>query len=174
MLNQDLVSYIQKQKAAGIPEANYRAALKSQGWSDEDITAASLGPIPTPSGIPVPPTQMEEVSAGDQKYAAWSFWLLLGLSIFHIIWLGFKNAFTFDGFSNVSRWIGRSESIIFLGIIFGLIILNFIPVLISIRPYRRGKYKKQLIVGIVSFIICQAILHVIIAGILSTIGMVAC
>jgi hypothetical protein len=40
MANQDLVKFISEQFAAGHPEENIRAALKSQGWQDSDIDMA--------------------------------------------------------------------------------------------------------------------------------------
>ncbi len=117
--------------------------------------------------IPTPP-----VTAGDSALAVWSFWLLVAVSVFHIIWLGAKNVSIFNSIAHQSL-IGTGYIILF-GIIIVCILLNFLPVILAIRPWKREKFTKQIAVSIISFIICQALLHVIFVGILGTFGAVGC
>jgi hypothetical protein len=153
MINPDLVSYIQKQKAMGISEAIYRSALVSQGWKDEEITQASFA-----SAVETP-VSSQAVSSSDAAIAAWSFWTLAAVSLFHLVWFGFQNSFASQAF--VRAALKSSGRAIFIGIVILVCFFEFLPLLASYFPYRKGKFVKQILLTIILFILSQAVLYVI-------------
>ena len=52
MTTSELIAYIKKQTELGVPEANYKSALLSQGWKIEDINEALVS---ISGGVPRPP-----------------------------------------------------------------------------------------------------------------------
>ncbi len=149
MLNQDLVSYIQKQKAAGIPESVYRPTLVAQGWKDEEITEASFltGSASIPTPIPAPVSD-----SSDATLAKWSFWLLVVGSIAHIVLTILPNVRALLQESIVTQ--PRNTILLFTT---GYIFVVILPILVTYLPYRRGKFKKQLLLTVILFTLCQII-----------------
>jgi len=49
MTSPELISFINQQRKLGVPDANYRTALLSQGWETKDIDEAGMTVIPKES-----------------------------------------------------------------------------------------------------------------------------
>lgn len=112
-----------------------------------------------------PPTLVE-----DKKLAHTSLLLLFWISLLHALWLIFRNLNHIGDVFNHTEY----ENIIF---IFGfalIIVLNFIPPIWANRLNKKGLYRRQIKISIISFIIFQIILHFILFALARLFGSTLC
>lgn len=98
----------------------------------------------------------------DKKIARTSLLLLFWVSLLHGLWLTIRNLEHIKDsiYQLRSKYDGQPALSIFFLVTFAIIlIINFIPPIWAKRLYKKELYRKQIKVGIVSFIIFQSILH---------------
>ena len=104
-----------------------------------------------------PTTPPHVILSNDKNLAKISLQLLYAVSIFHIILLSIRN--------DDSIWyFFKAHFYDFNALLVPLIVvtLNFLPVILANRLYRKGLYKKQLGLTIITFVISQSLLHLFI------------
>ena len=140
MTSPELISFINQQRKLGVPDANYRTALLSQGWENKDIDEAlAVLSFHNQSDNPIPLRQ-------DQKGHS----LLIVLQIIFILLLvvGFVTG-NRQGYTS-----SLSDLISFVGVI--LIIPGFIIAFIGIKDAivcLKNKENKGIIILILSLIL---------------------
>ena len=93
----------------------------------------------------------------DRRIATFSLRLILAISVFHILWLIMRNWEEFYYKFNHITSLEIGPKII----IPVILLLNFTPYFIARTYYKKGKYRTQIIISTIWFVLFQFLLYIL-------------